>query len=143
VHRPYKRPDKYSIATPRQRFDHTRIYRILTEDVTRTIVDISTPVPRIVDGQKVTESIMPMFYVGGEADMDRYLRWLHNVALLDDDKRPRPIHVIEQLVDDLEEERAFLSKRDSVIMMLFPGQMDEVMVLADISPGKSKKFSIY
>jgi len=86
---------------------------------------------------------MPMFYVGGEADMDRYLRWLHNVALLDDDKRPRPIHVIEQLVDDLEEERAFLSKRDSVIMMLFPGQMDEVMVLADISPGKSKKFSIY
>lgn len=143
VHRPYKRPDKYSIATPRQRFDHTRVYRVLTEDGSGTIIDISTPVPRVIDRVPVMQSVMPLFYVGAESDLDRYLRWLHNVALLDDDNRPRTINVIEQMVSDFEEEREHLSKRDSAVMMLFPGQMDELMVLTDANKGRAKKLAIY
>lgn len=143
VHRPYKRPDKYSIATPRQKFDHTRVYRVLTEGADGSMVDVVSPVSRIIDDMVVKQSIMALFYVGAEADLDRYLRWLHNVGLLDETRRPKPIHVVEQMVSDFMEEREHLTQRDAKVSIMFPGQMDDELFLVDISPGKSKKVSIY
>ena len=145
VHRPYKRPDKHSRATPKQVFDHTRAYRILTTNESGTYVDISTTIHQVVDKVGALDtSIIPLFYVGAEEDMDRFLRWLNNVAMLDDEGKPRPLHVIEQYVEDIHNEASQNHREGrSILQLLFPGQLDSLTILSDYSPNKSKKYSIY
>jgi hypothetical protein len=145
VHRPYKRPDKHSRATPKQAFDHTRAYRVLTTNVSNTFVDISTNLHQVVGKMgTIDTTIIPMFYVGAEEDMDRFLRWLNNVGMLDEDGKPRPLFVIEQYVEDVHaENKNNVREGRATIQLLFPNQLDSLMVLTDYSPNKSKKYSIY
>lgn len=144
VHRPYKRPDNYSIATPRQKFDHTRFYRVLTaypgDD---RLTDISTPIQKGDKEFVETISIVRAFYVGAEADLDRYLRWLNNVSLIDDQGEPRPLFVLEQFTSDLASELDVLKDRKSSFVILFPNQLDQIDLLIDFGSGDKKKWHAY
>lgn len=147
VHRPYRRPDKYSVATPRQIFDHTRLYRIVTsagED--QPLIDITHTMFVEHDGEVIPEQVIRLFYVGSEPDLDRYLRYLNNVALKDQAGAPRPLYVLEQYTEDFQKEQELIDhgKRKTKIRILFPGELDSCDILIDTDQ-KSKKdrWSIY
>ena len=146
VHKPYDRPDKYSLATPRCPFDHTRVYRIVTcdslqepmKDLTRTLTTTTT--------EKTTKVLLlTLFYVGAEAEMDRYLRFLNNVLLKDSSGAPKLIVVLEQFTHELQKELDFLNKHQKcAYKIFFPGEMDYTEVMVDSgTKTKNGKWSIY
>ena len=147
VHRPYRRPDKYSIATPRQIFDHTRVYRIVTSDGdNQPLIDISHMMHIQQDDEIVPCQVIRLFYVGAEADMDRYLRYLNNVALRDSSGAPRPIYVLEQYAEEFQKERiaALNNGRKIHSRILFPGELDSCDILVDVdAKSKKERWSIY
>ena len=147
VHKPYKRPDKTAIATPRQRFDHTRAYRVLTvaADDSGVLSDISIPA-NVGSRDKVrTFNLVRLFYVGAEPDLDRYLRWLNNVALITDYGLPQELVVVEQLTSDLQSANFASLREDSDVMVLFPGELDKfgLLIGGKTRPGKRHRWHIY
>lgn len=145
VHRPYRRPDKYSIATPRQIFDHTRAYRIVTSDGDDSpLIDIAHTMYVDHDSVIVPTQMIRMFYVGAEADMDRYLRYLNNVALKDSSGAPKQLYVLEQYVSEFQKELAMMEGRKIKCRILFPGELDECDILVERdSKSKKDRWSIY
>lgn len=147
VHRPYKRPDKYSIATPRQIFDHTRVYRIVTcKSDDHPLIDVAHTMHVERGDQVVPIQVIRLFFVGAEADMDRYLRYLNNVALKDEAGAPRPILVLEQYVSEFQQEQIMMEKlgRKIEVKILFPGELDECDILVDTdTKSKKERWSIY
>lgn len=147
VHRPYRRPDKYSIATPRQIFDHTRAYRIVTcNEEGGPLIDIAHTMYVDHGNVIVPTQVIRMFYVGAEADLDRYLRFLNNVAFKDGAGAPKTIYVLEQYVSEFQKEKILMEQGSRKIKskILFPGELDECDILVEMDPkSKKERWSIY
>lgn len=133
VHRPYRKPDIYTDATPRKSFDHTRMYRVfVVEPDTGTLIDVEIPGCVGDRGHLQSHDLIRTFYVGAEADLDRYLRWLTNVGLLDDHGVPRDVCVVEQMTEHFQEELDQLNGKYNYVI-IYPGQLTYYGVLLDNS----------
>ncbi len=144
LHNPYKITDVSKAKVAGTRLDHTRIYRVMTDDSSGTaMTDISTTITHNNKFSSRTENVVRMFYVGAEEDLDRYLRWLNNVTLRDSKGTPRPLYVLEQLVEDFYEEYRPWDQKDFKIQILMPGQLDSVDLLVDPGKGSRKRIRVY
>jgi hypothetical protein len=108
------------------------------KDLTRTLTTTTT--------EKTTKVLLlTLFYVGAEAEMDRYLRFLNNVLLKDSSGAPKLIVVLEQFTHELQKELDFLNKHQKcAYKIFFPGEMDYTEVMVDSgTKTKNGKWSIY
>lgn len=138
VHKPYRKPDVYADATPRKVFDHTRLYRVfVAEPETGILVDVQSSGCVGDRGHMHDLTLIRTFYVGAERDLDRYLRWLTNVGMLDEHMVPRDLCVIEQLSEHFQKEIRQLSQRDARYVTVYPGQLIHYGILASSDPDES------
>jgi hypothetical protein len=86
VHKPYRPPEHGYRVTPDQGYDYTRCYRVLVasgDTGARKLVDVRARASCGGSDCCIQFSAIRYFSFGAEDDLDRYLFWLYEEALVD------------------------------------------------------------
>jgi hypothetical protein len=139
VHEPYKRVDKYNTCMAVQACDFTRCYRVLVVDRKKKGKRVDVVIPGTKGGRlnQVQLPIIRAFYVGSEYELDRYLRWLDRVGMVDAYGQPAELVVVEQYTHQVLSDLALL-KNTIKLVLVRRGRFTDWGLFVDTPETKSK-----
>ena len=114
-------------------------------DESEVLSDVSVPANIGDKNHLKVFNLIRLFYIGAEADLDRYLRWLNNVALVNAYGLPKELIVVEQLTSDLQSANFESLQQNNKIVILFPGELDTygLLIGGKTRPGVRHRWHIY
>jgi len=126
VHKPYRPPERGYRVTPDQDYDYVSCYRVLVArgggTTSRVLVDIRAPACHGARRHHADFAAVRFFSFGAEDDLDRYLFWLYEEALVDTFGIRPGLVVAEQWSFEAQTDIAVRPYRG---IFIHPGRLDE------------------